>query len=123
MRIDDLLTDDAVLAELGQRLARARLAQNASQASLATEAGVSARTVTRIEAGEPTSLINLIRVMRGLGLLESFDAAVPEHTINPFTEVARDGKVRRRASRASRTEPDDEAGARWVWGDERGEGR
>jgi DNA-binding XRE family transcriptional regulator len=87
VKITDLLTDEAVLAELGARLARARLAQNTSQRRLGEAAGVSGRTVARVEAGEPASLVNLIRVMRPLGLLEGLDAAIPEHP-----------RVRRRAS-------------------------
>lgn len=124
MKINALLTDEAVLAELGRRLARARLAQNTSQRRLAEEAGVSERTVARVEAGEATSLVNLVRVMRPLGLLESWDAALPEHTINPFTELAQRGTVRQRASpgdggTAGRSAKD---GGRWVWGDEAGDG-
>jgi transcriptional regulator with XRE-family HTH domain len=82
MKIDKFLTDEAVLAELGQRLARARLTRNTSQRRLAQEAGVSGRTVARIEAGEPASLVNLIRVLRPLGLLEALDVAIPAHAID-----------------------------------------
>ena len=44
-------TDEAVLSELGGRLARVRLARNFTQAGLARQAGVSKRTVERLESG------------------------------------------------------------------------
>ena len=47
MRIDSQLTDDAVLAELGKRLARTRLARNLTQGELAAEAGVERKVVPR----------------------------------------------------------------------------
>ena len=64
MRISSRNTDEAILQELGQRVARSRLNRNLTQARLADEAGVSKRTVERIEAGYSTQLSNLIRVFR-----------------------------------------------------------
>lgn len=51
MHITNENDDETILAELGRRLARTRLERNISQQGLATEAGVSKRTVERIEAG------------------------------------------------------------------------
>jgi transcriptional regulator with XRE-family HTH domain len=51
MKITKQTTDDAVLAELGTRLARIRLERNLPQGQLAKQAGVSKRTVERLEAG------------------------------------------------------------------------
>jgi transcriptional regulator with XRE-family HTH domain len=127
MRIDSLLTDDAVLAELGTRLQRARLARNVTRAQLAEEAGVGERTVARLEAGASTTLTNLVRILRPLGLLESLDALVPEQTVDPFAALPRRGRVRRRASRAGAAGGAGGAVAapegRWVWGDERDDGQ
>jgi transcriptional regulator with XRE-family HTH domain len=121
MRIDQNTTDDAVLAEFGERLARARLSAGLSRAALAADAGVAERTIVRLEEGESTTVGNLIRVLRPLGLLESLDALIPEQVVNPFTEIAQRGTVRRRAARAgsaaSPSSPSPPAG-RWVWGDE-----
>ena len=51
MRISDQLTDKAVLTELGQRLERRRIDAALTQAQLAQEAGISKRTLERIESG------------------------------------------------------------------------
>ena len=87
MRINPFLTDDAVMAEFGQRLARARLARNMSQKQLAEEAGVGERTVARVEAGESPTLANVIRILRALDLVEGLDRLVPEPVVNPLARA------------------------------------
>ena len=56
VRISGALTTEAALAELGLRLAQRRIQLGQTQDELATEAGVSKRTVERLEAGESTQL-------------------------------------------------------------------
>ncbi|GJM23212.1 MAG: transcriptional regulator [Planctomycetota bacterium] len=103
-----------MLAALGERLARRRLELNCTQAQLAKEAGVSLRTLGRIEAGESTQLTNLIRVLRALGLLEHFDSLLPPPTPSPLEQLRNQGKRRRRASPRSDA-PTGEA--EWTWDD------
>lgn len=55
MRIEPQLTDEAVLGELGERLAALRLSRNLTQRQLAKQAGVARSLVQRIEAGEPVT--------------------------------------------------------------------
>ena len=52
MKITKQATDAAVLTELGGRLTRLRLERNLTQAQLAEQAGVSKRTVQRLESGD-----------------------------------------------------------------------
>lgn len=120
MRITSQTTDDAVLAELGSRLARTRLERDWSQEELAREAGVGRATVERIEAGHGATLANTIRVLRTLGLLDALDRLVPEPLPSPIERLKLRGRQRRRASgaRTSRR-PDSQPGATpWSWGDE-----
>ncbi|MGH7747937.1 MAG: helix-turn-helix domain-containing protein, partial [Candidatus Dormibacteria bacterium] len=62
MRLTPDLTDAAVLQELGVRLARQRIDAGFTQANLATQAGVSKRTLERVEAGHGAELVTLIRL-------------------------------------------------------------
>ena len=62
------IADKAALSLLGQRIAQHRLEQNRTQAELAHEAGVSKRTIERLEGGESIHTTNLVRVLRVLGL-------------------------------------------------------
>ena len=63
MKIEGLLTDEAILAELGGRLARHRLELQLTQEMIAEQAGVSKRTVERVEAGATTQMSTMIRIL------------------------------------------------------------
>jgi len=117
MRIKFGLGDEAILRELGDRLAAARLARNLTQAALAEEAGVSKRTVERLESGEVASRLSaLVRVCRVLGLLGRLDALVPPPALSPVDQLKLAGRRRQRAS-GSRV-PAKRPAKRWTWGDE-----
>lgn len=117
MKIESQLTDEAVLRELGERVARWRLERNLSQAQFGEEAGVGRRTVQRLEAGEPVQLPSFIRVLRILGLLEALDRLVPEPVPSPLERLKRAGRERQRARQPRSSVPGDDVG-RWTWGDE-----
>ena len=99
MKFSATLSDSALLQELGQRLAQLRLNRNLLQDSLATEAGLSLRTLTRIEAGEPSQTANVLRLLRALGLVENLEAMIPPPPVSPMQQLQLQGKARKRASR------------------------
>ncbi len=55
MKITGLLTDEAVLAELGARIAGRRVELQLTQAAVAEQAGIAKRTLERMEAGQRRS--------------------------------------------------------------------
>lgn len=114
MKIHPLLTDDAILAEIGHRIQAARLKANITQAALADQAGVSTPTVQRIETGASAQFISVLRVLRALGLADRIDLLVDPPDVRPLDMVAQAPKARQRASGATTPEP-----APWTWGDER----
>jgi len=117
MRITNQLSDEAILREVGARLAAARLARNLTQAALAEEAGVSKRTVERLESGEvATRLSGLVRICRALNLADRLDALVPSPTDSPVEQMKLAGRRRKRAS--GRRVPAAPASRKWTWGDE-----
>jgi len=122
MRIEARNSDDAILAEIGQRLARTRLERNLSQERLAREAGVSKATVERLEAGEPVKSTSLIRVLRALGQLENVERLVPEPLPSPIERVKLHGRQRQRARERREEEAAAPTGP-WRWGDEVDPGR
>ncbi len=98
MNIDEIQTDEALLRELGARLSAARLARNLTQAALAAEAGISKRTLERLESGEvATQLSGFIRVCRVLGLLRGFEALIPPPQPSPIAQLKLAGRQRQRA--------------------------
>lgn len=108
-------SDDATLKELGNRIVQYRLNRNLTQGALADEAGVSTRTILRVEHGHSTQTSNLIRILRALHLLENFEALIPEPAISPIQQVKMHGKRRRRASSNPGTS---EQKAPWSWENE-----
>ena len=115
MKISNTLTDDAILAELGERITRRRLELQITQAALAAEAGVAKRTLERVEAGETAQMSTIVRIVRALDLLPTLDQALPESKPGPLEVMARRGKKRQRASSRSR---DSARQQPWTWGDE-----
>ncbi len=117
MRLTSLLSDEAILRELGARLAAARLARNLTQAALAQEAGVSKRTIERLESGEVASRLSaLVRVGRVLRLIDRLDAFIPVATPGPVEQLKLAGRKRKRASKPRR--PGQPKTRKWTWGDE-----
>ena len=115
MRITNESSDAAVLEELGNRLSRNRLNRNQTQEALASQAGVSPRTVIRIEGGHSTQVSSLLRVLRELDLLDSMEALVPAVPFSPIQQIKLQGQRRRRASSPRGTPA---TGGHWRWGDE-----
>lgn len=107
-------SDNAVLRRLGERLGRHRLDHNLTQADLAGAAGVSKRTVERLEAGDSTQLSNFIRILRALDLLDGLEIAIPDPPPSPLDQLKLQGKQRRRAS-APRNPSVREDKAPWTW--------
>ena len=102
MKITTELTDMAVLHEIGDRLERRRIDAALTQAQLAEEAGISKRTVERIEAGHSTDFVMLLRVLRVLKLLEALDQSVPDLPQSPLVLLKGRGRARKRVGHSRR---------------------
>lgn len=111
-------TDVALQRDLGARLQACRLNQNLSQAELASATGIARKTITNIETGHGGTMLTLIALLRGLGLLGQLDNFLPEPGPSPIQLVKLAGKQRRRAS--GRRKPADvlvqSAPKPWTWG-------
>ncbi len=91
-------SDLAVLAEFGRRAERTRVARNLSQLELAERAGVGKRTLERFEAGESTTTLNLVRILRALDLLDALPQIFPDSAPSPMAQLRDAKRERRRAS-------------------------
>lgn len=108
-------SDASLLAALGQRLERLRLDAGTTQADLAEAAGVSKRTVERLEGGASVQLTNLVRVLRALGVVDRFASMLPESRPRPLEVLDRGRQPRRRAPRRK---PEPRSPAPWSWEDD-----
>ena len=114
MKISKTLSDRAALQELGSRLEQRRLDLGLTQAELAREAGLSKRTVERVEAGDSAQLSSLIRLLRSLDLLDRLDSVIPEAATSPMALLKLKSRRRQRAS-SRKPKPSEQ---KWTWGDD-----
>ncbi len=115
MKISPLLTDDAILAEIGERLAARRIDLQLTQAAVAEQAGIAKRTLERMEAGHSSQLSSLIRVLRVLDAMPGLENLLPESGPRPMDLLQRKGKRRQRASGRRGAGSADKP---WSWADE-----
>ncbi|MBB6599062.1 helix-turn-helix transcriptional regulator [Luteimonas sp. MC1825] len=107
-------TIQASLLALGERLAQLRLARNLTQAALAREAGTSASSIKRLEAGANASLDTLLRVLQVLGLDGRLLDSLPAPGVRPVERARLGGRERRRASTPAETPKATD----WAWGED-----
>lgn len=92
------MSDQAILSEIGQRLAQERLNRNMEQAVLAKQAGIARKTLQRMESGEVFTLASLIRVLRILGKLDALESFLPQPGVSPLQLAKLKGQERKRAT-------------------------
>ena len=109
-----IATSRQIEAALCARLVNIRLARNITQAHLAKQAGVSLRTIGRMEKGEGVSLDTFIRVMTALGIQQNLEVLLPDPSIRP---IERAGALKKERRRARPRQPKKRKDA-WSWGDE-----
>lgn len=112
MKIDKINSDDAILAEMGRRFARRRIDLKYTQADLAHEAGVSKRTVERIESGASAQMSSIIRICRVLNLIPGLDQWIPQAGPSPMDLIKLKGKMRKRVSSGRKKKDSDDT---WSW--------
>ena len=105
------------IQEIGRQLEQLRLSKNLSQSVTASEAGVSRRTITRMEAGETVSLDTFVRVLKVYGVADRLASLFPLNNVRPIERAKLGGKQRKRASSIKKTtkKPNDKT---WSWGDD-----
>ena len=114
-RIDFSTASSAQIeAALCRQLESIRLSRNITQVQLAEAAGVSPRTIGRLEKGQGISLDTFIRVLKALGIQRSLAVALPDPAVRPVERIATAGRERKRA----RPREPKRASESWSWGDE-----
>jgi len=114
MEPDQPFLEQQLLEELAARLQRGRVARGWTQAQMAQKAGVSKRTIERLEQGTSVQLGNWLRVLHALELVHVLEDLLPADAPGPMERLRNQDQVRKRAS--SRTESEEEIP--WQWGDE-----
>ena len=116
MKIVPMMSEAGVIAELGARARQYRVGMNLTQAELAQTAGVSQRTIERLEAGSSVQLDKIVRILRALQLSANLDQLIPEASIRPIQLAGSKVEVRHRSYKRRNAVPNAQG---WVWGDKR----
>ncbi len=106
-------TSNQIETALCKRLESIRLSRNITQAQLAEEAGVSPRTIGRLEKGQGVSMDTFIRIMMALSIHQNLEALLPDPSVRPIERIGMSAGERQRA-RPNKTI--DEL-PNWSWGD------
>lgn len=78
-----MLTDTAILSQIGKKIKAVRLKQNITQQNLSEVANVSLSSIKKMEKGEIRSFDSLLRLLRTLGKLDTLQQLVEEEQISP----------------------------------------
>ena len=114
MNITRQTTPEAALKELTDRLSRFRIESDLTQAQLAERAGVSKRTVERIESGCDLQITTLVRLLRVLGLTDRMEQLIPAQRVLPMEMLGKQSEKPKRVRRKKNI-PTKKT---WTWGDE-----
>ena len=90
MKFNVAMTEDEALREAGRRLAQIRLDCSIMQSELAQRAGVSKRSLERLEAGNGGLRLDVFFAVCGaLGLMPNFEMLLPEVELSPQDILAK----------------------------------
>jgi transcriptional regulator with XRE-family HTH domain len=116
MRIDQEMTTEAVLAELGRRMADRRLDRGLTQEQMAARAGIGRATLQRLEAGGSIQLTSVVKLLRALDLLDALDVALSAGVDAAGADAQGGDGRRRRAPRQHRARASGDGTWQWIDG-------
>lgn len=113
MRIENELTSNSIMKELGTRIKQYRIGMQMTQAELAKKVDISIRNIVRIEKGEDTQFKNIIKILSAFHLLNNLDLIIPDER-QKLDNIIRfeNNKIRNRASKTKKNK-------KFTWGDEK----
>ena len=113
-----LATSRQLEEALCKRIEDIRLSRNITQKMLANEAGISERTLRRLEAGKGVSFDTFIRLLMALNLEGRLVELLPDQEIRPMERVMKNKAERKRARPIKNKESNDS----WSWGEDNNAG-
>jgi predicted transcriptional regulator len=95
-----VMTDSAIIKEIGKGIRQVRLNKNISQEKLSNMSGVDRVTISRMESGRVTTLITFVQILRSLDMLDRLNIFKQELEISPIKLLEMQEKKRKKASSA-----------------------
>ncbi len=115
MNMIDDMNDEALLQEVGRRIAFLRRSSQIKQEELAEKAGISRYALSRLENGAGgIRLESFLSVLRSLNVLNRLSVVLPEPTLTPIQLVELEKKSHEELPKRIRTR---RSSPNRVWGD------
>lgn len=115
MKVKKQSANETLLQELGNKITNIRLNKNLTQIKASAQAGVSKRTLERLESGSSIQLVSFLRILNALELLEALTTILPESSTSPMAQIQLKYPQRRRASKNGKKGT---SKLPWTWRDE-----
>lgn len=93
-----VMSDPALLEQMGEFLKQTRLQQNKTQQQVATAAGINRSTIVQIEKGGGGTLLSFIQILRALEQLQIFEHFEIKQQFSPLQLAKLEQNKRQRAS-------------------------
>ncbi len=93
------MSDNALVATMGEFIKHHRLEQNKTQKRLSEEAGINRSTLVEFENGKRANLITFIQLLRALNLLYTLKQFQMQQQLSPIKLAELEHTKRKRASR------------------------
>ena len=103
--ISKFLPAPAVFTLIGERARQHRLQRNIPQAELARQVGLHRSAIVSLEKTGHCSMDTLVRVLRGLDMLENLEALLPPVPPSPILAAKLGGKQRKYARSPKKQSP------------------
>jgi transcriptional regulator with XRE-family HTH domain len=94
-----ILSDTAIIKELGKQLQQMRLNKNLTQGKLSEITGLDRVTISKVENGRAATLLTFVQLLRALDKLQLLEAFDSEPEISPMQVAEMQAKYRKRASK------------------------
>lgn len=100
--IDYFMTNDALMAYIGNQMKQMRINAKMSQQELADMSGISRATLTLVENGKGAKLDTLISLLRSLQKLEILNGFETNAVISPLLVAQNKGKEKKRVYKSKK---------------------
>lgn len=92
-----LMSDVAILQQMGKYVKHHRLKQNITQSELAEKAGINRTTLVDFEQGKRSNTLTLIQILRALNLMYIFEQFNIQYQVSPLKLAKMQVNERQRA--------------------------
>ena len=93
-----VMSDPAIVKEIGMNLKQMRLNKNISQEQLAGLSGINRVTISRLEGGRAATLLTVVQILRALNKLDILNIFREEPEISPIQLLRLQEKQKKYAS-------------------------